>query len=94
MNYANNLVAQGRNRSSANTTFGIRQNFFKNRVSARISASDPFRGRHSYSYNEGENFFAESFSQNNTNNFNFNINYRFTRIKTDKVKVPPAPKSK
>ena len=94
LNYANNLVAQGRNRSSANTTFGIRQNFFKNRVSARISASDPFRGRHSYSYNEGENFFAESFSQNNTNNFNFNINYRFTRIKTDKVKVPPAPKSK
>ncbi|MGV3545484.1 MAG: outer membrane beta-barrel family protein, partial [Pedobacter sp.] len=92
LNYANNLVAQGRNRSSMNTTIGIRQNFLKNRLSARISANDPFRGRHSYSFNEGTNFFADSFSRNNTNNFNLNINYRFTRIKTNKVTVPPAPK--
>lgn len=92
LNYANNLVAQGRNKSSINSTLGFRQNFLKNRLSARITANDPFRGKNSYSYNEGTNFFAESFSENNTNNFTFNINYRFTRIKTNKVVVPPASK--
>ncbi len=92
LNYADNLVAQGRNRSSINSTLGFRQNFLKNRLSARITANDPFRGKNSYSFNEGTNFYAESFSENNTNNFTFNINYRFTRIKTNKVVVPPASK--
>lgn len=92
LNYANNLVAQGRNRSSISSSMGYRQNFFKNKLSARVSAVDPFRGKHSYSFNEGTNFYAESFSENNTNNFNFNISYRFSKIKTNKVVVPPASK--
>ncbi len=92
LNYANNLVAQGRNKSSVNSSIGFRQNFFKNKLSARIAANDPFRGRRGYSFNEGSNFFAEAFSEQNTNNFTFNINYRFSKIKVDKVKVPPAAK--
>ncbi len=92
LNYANNLVAQGRNKSSINSSIGFRQNFFKNKLSARIAANDPFRGRRAYSFNEGSNFFAEAFSEQNTNNFTFNINYRFSKIKVDKVKVPPASK--
>ena len=92
LNYANNLVAQGRNKSSINTSFGIRQNFLKNKLSMRVSANDPFRGNRNYSYNEGSNFYAESFTENNSNNFSFNITYRFTRIKTNKVTVPPASK--
>lgn len=92
LNYANNLVAQGRNRSSINSSIGFRQNFLKNKLSMRVTANDPFRGKHAFSSNEGNNFFAESSSEYNTNNFTFNINYRFSRIKVDKVKVPPAPK--
>ena len=92
LNYANNLVAQGRNKSSINSSLGFRQNFFKNKLSARIAANDPFRGKRGYSFNEGNNFFAEAFSEQNTNNFTFNINYRFSKIKVDKVKVPPASK--
>ncbi|WP_293300520.1 outer membrane beta-barrel protein [Pedobacter sp. UBA4863] len=92
LNYANNLVAQGRNKSSINSSLGYRQNFFKNKLSARVAANDPFRGRHSYSSSDGINFSTESFTENNTNNFTFNINYRFTRIKTNKVVVPPASK--
>lgn len=92
LNYSNNLVAQGRNKSSIMSSLGFRQNFFKNKLSARITANDPFRGKNSYSFNEGTNFHAESFTENNTNNFSLNINYRFTRIKTNKVVVPPASK--
>ncbi len=92
LNYSNNLDAQGRNKSSINSSLGFRQNFFKNKLSARIAANDPFRGKRGYSFNEGNNFFAEAFSEQNTNNFTFNINYRFSKIKVDKVKVPPASK--
>ena len=92
LNYSNNLVAQGRNRSSISSSVGFRQNFLKNKLSTRITANDPFRGKHTYSANEGNNFSAESFSEHNTNNFTVNINYRFSRIKVDKVKVPPASK--
>lgn len=92
LNYSNNLVAQGRNKSSINSSLGFRQNFFKNKLSARIAANDPFRGKRGYSFNEGNNFFAEAFSEQNTNNFTFSINYRFSKIKVDKVKVPPASK--
>ena len=92
LNYANNLVAQGRNRTSINSSIGFRQNFFKNKLSTRITANDPFRGKHAFSSNEGNNFFAESSSEYNTNNFTINVNYRFSKIKVDKVKVPPAPK--
>lgn len=92
LNYGNNLVAQGRNRSSISTSLGFRQNFLKNKLSARVSATDPFRKRHGYSFNEGINFHSEVFSENNTNNVTFNISYRFSRIKTNKVVVPPASK--
>ncbi len=92
LNYANNMVAQGRNRSSINTALGFRQNFLKNKLSARISTTDPFRGKRSYSFSEGVNFYAESFGQNRTNNFAFNLSYRFSKIKTNKVVVPPAKK--
>jgi hypothetical protein len=92
LNYADNMVAQGRNRSSITTALGFRQNFLKNKVSARISATDPFRSRRTYSFSEGLNFYAESFGQNRTNNFVFNLSYRFSKIKTNKVVVPPAKK--
>jgi hypothetical protein len=90
--YANNLVAQGRNKSSISTSLAAKQNFFKNRLTFRVSTTDPFKGSESYSYNEGRNFTAENFQENNTNNFTFQLIYRYTRIKVDKVKVPLASK--
>lgn len=92
LNYADNLVAQGRNRSSINSSFGLKQNFLKNKLSARVSTTDPFRAKKSYAFNEGTNFYAESFSENKTNNVNFNLTYRFSNVKTNKVVVPPAKK--
>jgi hypothetical protein len=91
LNYANNVTSQGRNRGSINTSFGARKSFFKNTLSARISANDPFRSRRNAVYNEGLNFFSNSYGSNNTNNITFNLNYRFTKVKTNKVKIPPPP---
>lgn len=92
LNYANNMVAQGRNKSSLMSVLAAKQNFFKNKFTARVSAVDPFRNKRSAYYNEGTNFIANSFTENNTNNFNFTFIYRYSKIKVDKVKVPPAKK--
>ncbi|WAC41542.1 outer membrane beta-barrel protein [Pedobacter sp. SL55] len=91
LNYNNNVTAQGRNQASINTSFGARKAFLKNRLSARISANDPFRGRRNSTFNEGLNFFSNSYGVNNTNNIVFNLNYRFTKVKVNKVTVPPPP---
>lgn len=91
LNYNNNVTAQGRNQASINTSFGARKAFLKNRLSARISANDPFRGRRNSTFNQGLNFFSNSYGINNTNNIVFNINYRFTKVKVNKVTVPPPP---
>ncbi len=92
LNYTNNMVAQGRNKSSVNTSMGLKQNFFKNKLSFRVAANDPFRGKKAHYYNEGTNFYADTFSESNTNNFTFNLTYRYIKIKVDRVKVPPASK--
>ncbi|MGE6220022.1 outer membrane beta-barrel protein [Nubsella zeaxanthinifaciens] len=91
LNYNNNISAIGRNSASINTSFGARKSFFKNTLTARISANDPFRGRRNSTYNEGLNFTSNTYGVANTNNFVFNLNYRFTKVKTNKVNVPPPP---
>jgi iron complex outermembrane receptor protein len=91
LNYNNNISAIGRNSASINTSFGARKAFFKNTLTARISANDPFRARRNSTYNEGLNFFSNTYGVSNTNNFVFNLNYRFTKVKVNKVAVPPPP---
>ncbi len=91
LNYNNNVSAIGRNSASINTSFGARKTFLKNTLTARISANDPFRARRNSTFNEGLNFFSNTYGVSNTNNFVFNINYRFTKVKTNKVNVPPPP---
>lgn len=93
LNYNNDVNAQGRNTGSINTSFGLRKSFLKNNLIARISANDPFRARHTSTYNEGLNFYAQSYGISNTNNVTFALTWRFTRIKTNKVDIPPPPKN-
>ncbi|WP_316785755.1 outer membrane beta-barrel protein [Pedobacter frigiditerrae] len=92
LNYANNITAQGRNKGSINSSFGARKSFFKNTLSVRISTQDPFRNKNNESFNQGLNFVSQSFSTNNSSNVNFSLNYRFTKVKVNKVVIPPAPK--
>jgi len=91
LNYNNNVTALGRNSASVNTSFGARKTFFKNTLTARVSANDPFRARRNSTYNEGLNFFSNTYGVVNTNNITFNVTYRFTKVKTNKVEVPPPP---
>jgi len=91
LNYANNINAQGRNKGSINSSFGARKSFFKNTLSARISTSDPFGRKNNNSFNQGTNFTAQSYSTNNSSNVTFSLNYRFTKVKMNKVVVPPPP---
>ncbi|TCC93413.1 TonB-dependent receptor [Pedobacter frigiditerrae] len=92
LNYANNITAQGRNKGSVNSSFGARKSFFKNTLSVRISTQDPFGRKNNNSFNQGLNFISQSYSTNNSSNVNFSLNYRFTKVKVNKVVIPPAPK--
>lgn len=92
LNYANNINAQGRNKGSVNSSFGIRKSFFKNTLSARVSTNDPFGKKNNTSFNQGNNFISQSYSTNNSSNVSFNLNYRFTKVKVNKVVIPPPPK--
>ncbi len=92
LNYANNITAQGRNKGSISSSFGARKSFFKNTVSLRVSTNDPFGRRNNYSTSQGINFISQNYSTNNSSNVNFSITYRFTKVKMNKVVVPPAPK--
>jgi iron complex outermembrane receptor protein len=92
LNYANNITAQGRNKGSINSSFGARKSFFKNTLSVRISTQDPFGRKNNNSFNQGLNFISQSYSTNNSSNVNFSLNYRFTKVKVNKVVIPPAPK--
>jgi iron complex outermembrane receptor protein len=92
LNYANLVSAQGRNKGSVTSSFGARKSFFKNTLSARISTSDPFGRRNNNSISSGLNFISQSFSTNNTNNVNLSLTYRFTKVKVNKVVIPPPPK--
>jgi len=94
LNYNNNITAIGRNRASINTSFGARKSFLNNTLTTRVSANDPFRGRRNATFNEGLNFISNTYGVNNTNNIVFNLNYRFTKVKTNKVNVPPPPANK
>ena len=93
LNYANNINAQGRTKGSINTSFGARKSFFKNTLSARVSTNDPFGKKNNISFNQGTNFISENYSTNNSSNVTFNLNYRFTKVKVNKVVIPPAPKA-
>ncbi|MNE87463.1 hypothetical protein D3C80_1846670 [compost metagenome] len=90
VNYANNVNAQGRTKGSITTSMAARKTFLKNRLSTRITISDPFGSRNNILYSEGMNFKLNSFTTRNTSNVTMSVNYRFTKIK----KVPPAPKPK
>lgn len=92
LNYANTISAQGRNKGSVVSSFGARKSFFKNTLSARISATDPFGRRNNNSTSSGINFISQSFTNSNTSNANLSLTYRFTKIKTKKVTIPPPPK--
>ncbi len=92
LNYANLISAQGRNRGSISSSFGARKSFFKNTWTARISTSDPFGRKNNNSNSSGTNFFAQSYSTNNSSNVNLAITYRFTKVKVKKVVIPPPPK--
>ncbi|MFD0939973.1 outer membrane beta-barrel protein [Pedobacter boryungensis] len=94
LNYANNINAQGRNKGSINSSFGARKSFFKNTLSARISTNDPFGRKNNNSFNSGTNFTSQSYSTNNSSNVTFSLNYRFTKVKVNKVVVPPPPSTK
>ncbi|MES2417918.1 MAG: outer membrane beta-barrel protein [Bacteroidota bacterium] len=92
INYANNINAQGRNKGSINSSFGARKTFFKNRLTTRVSTNDPFGRKNNNSFNQGNNFISESHSINNSSNVTLSLNYRFTKVKMNKVAIPPAPK--
>jgi outer membrane receptor protein involved in Fe transport len=92
MHYANTLNAQGRSKGSINSSLGVRKNFFKNTLTARVSANDPFGRRNNITFNQGNNFVSESYATNNSNNVNFSLNYRFSKIKSTKPNVPPPSK--
>ncbi|MDR6785898.1 hypothetical protein ABIE26_004633 [Pedobacter africanus] len=88
VNYANNVNAQGRAKGSVTSSLAARKVFFKNRLNARISVSDPFGRRNNSLFSEGVNFRLQSYSTSNTSNVTLSLSYRFTKIK----KVPPPPK--
>ncbi|MNT79836.1 hypothetical protein D3C72_2192190 [compost metagenome] len=90
VNYANNVNAQGRTKGSVTSSMAARKTFLKNRLSTRITISDPFGRRNDMLYSEGVNFNLQSFTTRNTSNVTMSVNYRFTKIK----KVPPVPKAK
>ncbi len=87
VHYVNNVNAQGRTKGSITSSMAARKSFLKNRLSTRITISDPFGSRNNNLYSEGLNFRLQSFSTRNTSNVTMSVNYRFTKIK----KVPPAP---
>ena len=93
LNYANNITAQGRNKGSINSSFGARKSFFKNTLSVRVSTQDPFGKKNNNSFNQGQNFTSQYYATNNSSNVNFSLNYRFTKVKVNKVAIPPAPKN-
>lgn len=90
VNYANNVNAQGRTKGSVTSSMAARKTFLKNRLSARITVSDPFGSRNNTLFSEGVNFRLQSYSTSNTSNVTMSLNYRFTKIK----KVPTPPKAK
>lgn len=90
VNYMNNANAQGRMKGSVTSSMAARKTFLKNRLSTRISISDPFGSRNNTLFSEGMNFKLQNYSTRNTSNVTMTVNYRFTKIK----KVPPAPKAK
>lgn len=92
LSYNNSVNAQGRNKGSVNTSFGLRKSFLRNNLIARISANDPFRAGHTSTYSEGLNFYSQSYGVSNSNNVTFSLTWRFTRIKTNKVDIPPPKK--
>jgi hypothetical protein len=90
VNYANNVNAQGRTKGSVTSSMAARKTFLKNRLSARVTVSDPFGRRNNTLFSEGVNFRLQSYSTTNTSNVMMSLNYRFTKIK----KVPAPPKVK
>ncbi|MES2651547.1 MAG: outer membrane beta-barrel protein [Bacteroidota bacterium] len=92
VNYANTPNAQGRSKGSINSSFAARKVFLKNKLTARVSTTDPFGRRNNVNFNQGDNFISQSYGTNNSSNVMLSLSYRFSKIKTNKVVVPPAPK--
>lgn len=92
VNYANLPNSQGRSKGSINSSFGARKNFFKNKITARISTNDPFGRKNNITFNQGDNFISQSYGTNNSSNVMLSLSYRFSKIKMNKVLVPPPPK--
>ena len=92
VNYANTPNAQGRSKGSVNSSFAARKIFFKNKLTVRVSTNDPFGRKNNVNFNQGNNFTSESYGTNNTSNVMLSLSYRFSKIKTNKVVVPPPPK--
>lgn len=80
LNYIKNAAAQGSANGSVHTQFGLKTNFLKNKMSARITITDPFSERNITSITEGPNFYQESFSVQKTRNFMAGLSYRFTKV--------------
>lgn len=93
VNYANTPNSQGRSKGSIISSFAARKIFFKNKLTARVSTTDPFGRRNNSSLNEGDNFISQSYSTSNTSNVMLSLSYRFSKIKTNKVVIPPPPKN-
>ncbi|MES2456594.1 MAG: TonB-dependent receptor [Bacteroidota bacterium] len=91
INYYNNISAQGRNKGSITTWMGARKVFFKNKLNARVSITDPFGRASNFSSSEGINFRSENYYTSNSSNVTLSLNYRFARIsKTKPIPPPPA----
>lgn len=92
LNYFRNTAAQGVSSGSVETQFGLRKNFYKNKIGLRFTAIDPFTQRNLTTITQGQNFYQESFSVQRTRNFMLALSYRFTKIDTKPVATIPQKK--
>ncbi len=90
VNYGSYINAQGRNKGSVVSSFAARKSFLKNKLAARLSATDPFGRRNQISVNQGLNFISEIYAYHQTSNLMISLNYRFSQIKNTKPKVSPS----
>lgn len=91
LNYYSNALAQGKSSSSVTTSFGFRKNFFNNKLTARIVASDPFANRNTIEIIDvlnpsGTNYHQERTAIIHTTNYAFTVGYRFSSTKKQKAK--------
>lgn len=85
INYTSNAIAQGRTTGSVNTSFGLRKNFFNNKVMMRVMAADPFTQQNSMEFIEAftpSGFYSQERNRTvNTRNYSVTLSYRFTNTR-------------